>query len=128
MNSEQRIELIAEELKDICGEGRDIPNEYMSDVLSLIEAYKMESGSVDEWQDLAARRATRMTELMNEVDRLNAENEALKKDALRYRWIRNNQLDALEIMEKFVGEQMEYCTEEELDVAIDCEISEEVQP
>jgi len=48
--------------------------------------------------------------------------EALRRDAERYRWLRANQLDGLEIMEKFVGEQMEYVTDEELDAAIDSEL------
>ena len=48
-----------------------------------------------------------------------------QKSAERYEWIHNNQLEALEIMERFVGEQMQYSTEEELDTAIDAEITRE---
>ena len=46
----------------------------------------------------------------------------MAQDAARYRWLRANQLDGLEIIEKFVGEQMEYVTDEELDAAIDSEL------
>jgi len=60
--------------------------------------------------------------LLAERDKLKAENESLRNDAERYRWLRANQFDALEIMEKFVGEQMEYVTDEELDDAIDAAI------
>lgn len=48
--------------------------------------------------------------------------EALRRDAERYRWLRANQLDGLEIMEQFIGEQMEYVTDEELDAYIDSEL------
>lgn len=48
--------------------------------------------------------------------------QRMAQDAARYRWLRANQLDGLEIMEKFVGEQMEYVTDEELDAAIDQEL------
>ena len=93
---------------------------------------------MSEYEKLHARIAQlveRNSQLGSEIDRVLGELAQAKqiierdqKDAERYRWIRNNQLDALEIMERFVGEQMEYCTEEELDAAIDCAIAEESQP
>jgi hypothetical protein len=55
---------------------------------------------------------------------IEAENESLRKDAERYQWIRANQYDALEIIEHWSGEQMNYVTEDELDAAIDAALND----
>lgn len=49
--------------------------------------------------------------------------ESLRADAGRYAWIRANQYDALEIIEHWSGEQMNYTTDEELDAAIDAALA-----
>lgn len=80
-------------------------------------------------------------ELIAEVDRLKSEIgcatgdirtavqiiERNQKDSDRYRWLRSNQFDALDIMESSGADQMQYKNSDELDAAIDAAISNEVQ-
>ena len=45
---------------------------------------------VDEWRGLAERRAQRIIELAQAANAARDEAEALRKDAERYRWLRDN--------------------------------------
>jgi hypothetical protein len=55
--------------------------------------------------------------LKTERDQLKAENEALRKDAERYRWLRQDDVVQYEISTK--------CSEEKMDAAIDAAMSKE---
>lgn len=68
-----------------------------SAVLALIA----DREALDEWMDLAERRAQRIIELGEEASRLKAENEALRKDAERFRFI---QQDADSGMRRIYGD------------------------
>lgn len=75
-----------------------------------MEAWKSASS-----QDLRARG-----ELMIQLEELEAENESLRKDAERYRWLRNRQipLDGHDFLS----------TQEILDMRIDAAMAKEAQP
>lgn len=78
-----------------------------------MEAWKSASS-----QDLRARG-----ELMIQVDELKAENEALRKDAERYRWLRDKQTFIWLIQDWFPGEAMLTNVDADIDAAMAKEAS-----
>lgn len=78
-----------------------------------MEAWKSASS-----QDLRARG-----ELMIQVDELKAENEALRKDAQRYRWLRDKQTFIWLIQDWFPGEAMLTNVDADIDAAMAKEVS-----
>ncbi|KTC25449.1 hypothetical protein AO392_14590 [Pseudomonas putida] len=73
-----------------------------------MEAWKSASS-----QDLRARG-----ELMIQVDELKAENETLRKDAQRYRWLRDKQTFIWLIQDWFPGEAMLTNVDADIDAAM----------
>jgi hypothetical protein len=73
------------------------------------------------WTDDGANKVTisfaPLCAHMDERDQLKAENEALRKDAERYRWLRQDDVVQYEISTK--------CSEEKMDAAIDAAMSKE---
>lgn len=81
-----------------------------------------------DWTDLKlmAENAIGWTDMSLAPDLVLAlitEIESLRADAGRYAWIRSNQYDALEIIEHWSGEQMNYTADDELDAAIDAALA-----
>lgn len=72
----------------------------------------------DWWADKAAELEGERNEWMDYAKALKAENEALRKDAQRYRWLRaNNYYAHVQVME--VDGSMPYLYAEELDFGLD---------
>ena len=116
---------------------------------ALVRVVDQLKAAVDEWQNLAERRAQRMTELaqaanaaqdqahrsrmdlvdqVERCDQLKAENEALRKDAERYRWLRAQHWDSSAICcvvdPKLCTKLGAYCPSLELlDQAVDAGIA-----
>lgn len=64
-------------------------------------------------------------EIVAEIDALRQECEALRKDAERYRWLRNEAHDweDAKIINLYAGPDLERATGEELDAIIDIEMA-----
>lgn len=62
-------------------------------------------------------------DLMDERDHLKAENEALRKDAQRYRWLRDKQTFIWLIQDWFPGEAMLTNVDADIDAAMAKEVS-----
>lgn len=86
---------------------------------------QMEAWKSANSQDLRARG-----ELMIQVEKLEAENEALRKDAERYRWLRSRDLETISQGGVFAGitPQNMVLNEETLDQAVDAAMTKEAQP
>jgi len=95
----------------------DLMNESVSDMQAEIERLQKSSNHWKAMHDSALDSAKA------EASRA----DVLKKDADRYRWLRENQFDALDIMESSGADQMQYKTSDELDAAIDDAITGESQ-
>lgn len=61
--------------------------------------------------------------LLAEIDQLKAENEALRKDAQRYRWLRDKQTFIWLIQDWFPGEAMLTNVDADIDAAMAKEVS-----
>ncbi|OJT50033.1 hypothetical protein [Pseudomonas moraviensis] len=64
---------------------------------------------------------------LKEIEQLSAENEALRKDAERYRWLQHGHSGYIEVVE-WIGPHATGMTGEDLDALVDGAMSKAVQP
>lgn len=97
-------------------------NEQLRD--DLVQAHQATNSECMDW----AREYEQRKEIQAERDQLRAEVEVLRKDAERYRWLRNRDLDTIHLGGIFAGMTPEnvVVNGENLDQAIDASMNKEV--
>jgi len=82
---------------------------------------------VGEWRGQCDCNAAKLIDVSSERDQLKAENEALRKDAERYRWLQHGHSGYIEVVE-WIGPHATGMTGEDLDALVDTAMSKAVKP
>lgn len=96
-------------------------------VLALIAENESLRADLREVKDAKLGLSWAIGEIMGECDRFKVENEALRKDAERYRWLQHGHSGYIEVVE-WIGPHATGMIGEDLDALVDGAMAKAVQP